>query len=65
MIKKAMKLVDPRTGEMECKVCGVTHWAQLKSSGRYYRGAWKCKNGCTLDSSAIGSVRKKVKQERF
>lgn len=49
MIKKVMKLVDPKTGEMECKVCGATHWALLKYGGRFYHGAWQCKNGCTLD----------------
>ena len=50
MSKKVMKLVNPYTGEMECKVCGSTHWANIKpmSGGRYYRGSWQCVNGCKL-----------------
>ena len=47
--KKVMKLVNPSTGEMVCKVCGAIHWGILKSGGRYYRGAWQCQYGCTLE----------------
>jgi hypothetical protein len=41
---KVMKLIDPYTGEMECKVCGSTHFANIKprSGGRFYRGSWQC-----------------------
>jgi hypothetical protein len=49
--RKVMKLVDPETGEMVCKVCGAIHWASLKSGGRYYCGSWQCQNRCTLDTS--------------
>ena len=49
--KKVMKLVNPSTGEMVCKVCGSIHLAILKSGGKYYRGTWQCHNGCTLESS--------------
>ncbi len=47
---KVMKLIDPGTGKMECKVCGAVHWANIKpqSGGRYYRGSWQCQNGCKL-----------------
>ncbi len=31
--KKVMKLVDPRTGEMVCKISGNVHWANLKPGG--------------------------------
>ncbi len=44
---KIMKLVNPRTGEMECKVCGAKHWASIKN-GRYVRGSWQCPQGCKL-----------------
>lgn len=50
MKKKVMKLVDPSTGEMVCKVCGAIHWASLRSGGKYYRSSWQCHNGCTLES---------------
>jgi len=55
MAKKVMKLVDPETGLMVCKVCGEKHWACLQSGydradgiARYYRGSWQCQNGCVL-----------------
>ena len=55
MTKKVMKLVDDRTGEMECRICGTTHFASLQSRydradfvTRYYRGSWQCSNGCKL-----------------
>lgn len=45
-----MKLVDPRTGEMEGKICGSVHWANLKPGGKYYRRSWQCQNGCAVES---------------
>lgn len=51
MSKKVMKLVNEYTGEMECKVCGSHHLANIKpqSNGHFYRGAWQCVQGCKLD----------------
>jgi hypothetical protein len=46
---KVMKLIDPYTGLMECKVCGSRHLANLKSGGNYIRGSWQCMNGCRLE----------------
>lgn len=45
-----MKLIDPSTGEMQCKVCGSNHIANIKpdSNGQFYRGAWQCANKCQL-----------------
>jgi hypothetical protein len=50
MTKKIMKLINPYTGEMKCKVCGATHFASIKpmSEGKYYRGSWQCVNKCKL-----------------
>lgn len=46
-----MKLIDGRTGEMECRICGSVHFASLQSGShradgvtRYYRGSWQCSN---------------------
>ena len=47
--KKVMKLLDPSTGLMECRICGKRHFANLASVGKYYRGAWQCIYGCKLD----------------
>lgn len=58
MSKKVMKLIDPNTGLMECKVCGKRHYASLQSGHdrkdgvtRYYRGSWQCINKCKLSES--------------
>jgi len=52
MAKKVMRLIDARTGLMECKVCGARHWANIKplSNGKYYRGSWQCQHGCKLEN---------------
>lgn len=43
-MSKTMRLIDSRTGQMECRYCGYTHWANIRpgSGGRYYRGSWQC-----------------------
>ena len=48
MSKKIMRLVDPISGKMECKICGAEHCASIRpdSGGAYYRGSWQCQNGC-------------------
>lgn len=45
-----MKLIDPYTGEMECKVYGEKHFASIKplSNGKYHYGSWQCMNKCKL-----------------
>lgn len=54
-MKKVMKLLDPSSGLMECRVCGKRHYAILQSGSerkdgitRYHRGAWQCLNGCKI-----------------
>jgi hypothetical protein len=49
MTRRVMRLVDPSTGRMECRVCGSVHWARLRSGGHYFRGSWQCQNGCEVD----------------
>ena len=44
---KMMKLLDPITGLMECKACGSLHNANIAGGGRYRRGSWQCRYGCT------------------
>jgi hypothetical protein len=45
-----MRLIDASTGQMECRVCGSQHFANIRpaSGGNYYRGSWRCLNGCRL-----------------
>ena len=47
-----MKLIDPNTGLMVCKVCGTKHWANIRpnSNGMYFRGSWQCQHGCMINS---------------
>jgi hypothetical protein len=39
-----MKLLDWRTGHMQCKLCGYEHHASLKRGGGYEYGSWQCSN---------------------
>ena len=32
MATKVMKLVDPYTNKMECKVCGSVHYASIETA---------------------------------
>lgn len=50
MSKKVMKLIDPSTGLMECKVCGAKHLASRRTGAGhlFYRGSWQCQNKCKL-----------------
>lgn len=47
-MKGTMKLLNKSSGLMECGVCGQRHNANIRpnSNGQYYRGCWKCINGC-------------------
>ena len=49
MTRKVMRLVNPRTGEMECKICGAVHIANLRGGGFYRRGSWQCRYGCRFE----------------
>lgn len=48
MTKKMMKLLNPSTGLMECKICGRRHIANLKGGGHYNCGSWQCIDGNKL-----------------
>jgi hypothetical protein len=56
---KVMKLLNPYTGLMECRVCGARHCASIAPGGRgYYRGSWQCHNGCKLPAREDEEVRR-------
>ena len=57
MVRKAMKLLDPSTGLMECRMCGSRHHANLRRGGHYFRGSWQCINGCKLPEESNSEVR--------
>lgn len=58
MNAKAMRLVDPSTGGMECKSCGAFHFASISRGGRYRSGSWQCPNGCSAQEKAANSTRR-------
>jgi hypothetical protein len=52
-MKKVMKLIDPSTGLIECRVCGKriianqqSRTARADNKTRFPRGTWQCPNGC-------------------
>jgi hypothetical protein len=53
-----MKLIDPITGKIECRICGVKHCANIRSNGggAYYRVSWQCQHGRRfLDNGKVGN----------
>jgi hypothetical protein len=67
------RLLNPRTGEMECKVCEARPLANLQpecSCGavgeRHYRydlGSWQCRYGCKLEQRKGGLTGRVLKCE--
>ena len=51
MEMKVMRLVNPSTGLMECRVCRATHFASTKPG----TGSWQCPNGCKVDEPLFTS----------
>lgn len=49
MSAKVMKVVNPHTGLMQCKVCGCYHSPEFRAGGYFKRGSWQCLNGCKLE----------------
>lgn len=53
MSKKMGKLINPSTGQMECKICGKSWWANLRGGGYYYHGFWQCPYGCKFEDKSL------------
>ncbi|MDD3976471.1 MAG: hypothetical protein PHN22_04885 [Candidatus ainarchaeum sp.] len=41
-----VKLVNSRTGEMNCLICGYAWLTNKVLHGRFKKGSWKCPKGC-------------------
>ncbi len=61
MSRKTMEPLNGPTGEMECRVCGATHVPTRAPSGRYRRGTWHCRNGCSLPDRKEKPIRRTLK----
>ena len=49
--KNVMKLIVPHIGLFKCRVCGDQRTGLLGTGGRWKRGVWQCRNGCTLTTT--------------
>jgi hypothetical protein len=45
--KNTMKMIDKRTGFLECKVCGQRATMINPPDGKRVHGLLRCPNGCT------------------
>lgn len=55
---RAMKLIDPHTGEMKCRFCGSTHYSSLKQGGGYRRGSYVCCDDNCPSNQKVWSIEK-------
>jgi hypothetical protein len=48
--EQVTKLLDEKTGLMECRVCGERHNAVMKpdAEGKFHPENWECINKCKL-----------------
>jgi hypothetical protein len=54
-----MKLIDPYTGLMECRVCLSWHNSSLKPGGGYHRGCWQCSNEACSTNKKVWDEQKR------
>jgi hypothetical protein len=50
-MQRPMRLIDPSTGLMQCRVCGSVHVSNLKGGGKFIRGSWQCTNDQCLSKN--------------
>ena len=50
MIHRKTRLINPHTGELQCKICGTTFFSQVKPlvGEVYYETEYACPNGCAF-----------------
>lgn len=46
---KMVEILNERTLEFKCKICGRKWFPSILSGGRLARGSWQCPNGCKLE----------------
>ena len=59
MIHRATKLINPHTGELQCKVCGTTFFSRVKPlvGEVYYETEYPCPNGCVFKTDLMDKTR--------
>ncbi len=66
---KIVELLDPKTGLMKCRGCGMKFSPNIQpdSGGKFYPGSCKCPNECTAQdvksNEAIKSVTAEMKKK--
>jgi hypothetical protein len=63
-MKKVMKLIDERTGLMECKVCGERHLSSVRTGGYFKKGSWHCRNGCEIEKKSNITINNKKRRSK-
>lgn len=58
--KRVMKLIVPHISLFKCRVCGDQRTGLLGTGGRWKRGVWLCRNGCTLPIKNKKQIKSKV-----
>ncbi|HXX55530.1 MAG TPA: hypothetical protein VEI81_05500 [Methanoregula sp.] len=50
MTSNTTRLINPHTGEMQCKICGITFYSAEKPliGEAYYETEHTCPNGCHI-----------------
>jgi hypothetical protein len=57
--KRVMKLIDPVSGRMVCRVCGAYHYATRGLGGRFVQGSQTCRYGCARPPPNVAAEEKK------
>ncbi len=56
MTEKITRLINPDTGELQCKICGTIFFSEVKPlvGEVYYNNEYICPNGCTGNDEPAG-----------
>ena len=62
---KVMKLINHRTGLMECIICGARHYAAISTGGYFKKGTWQCINGCSTGNKTFAEYKRIRELEKY
>jgi len=53
MSYKTALLINPYTGELQCKICGTIFYSEIKPivGEVYYNTEFRCPNGCDINTN--------------
>jgi hypothetical protein len=55
MTHRATRLINPHTGELQCKICGTTFFSSVKPlvGEVYYETEYTCPKGCVFNPDTM------------